>query len=256
MEIQPAAGEHADAFSSVSADLVGFWKTQALCTAVDLELFDLLPASLENLAKATGAQNPQKLRRLLAGLAELGYVEKDVPCESSEVSEVWRAAEKGAFLQRRHPLTLADAAQEYGRHLTASWASLATKLSQDSSPSIFKEVAASRCASHHRMLQSYARHDYGEVPKVLRFLDQKPSQKPLVVLDVGGGTGTLSKLLLAEYPELEVVVLDLPEVLEQIEDPLPSGLRLCPVDLQSDWSSEAPCLRTLCTPMRLSGHFS
>ena len=56
-----------------------------------------------------------------------------------------------------------------------------------------------RCQKHHRMLRSYARHDYFEVPKLLQ-LD--PGN---VVLDVGAGTGALGTLILQENPKARLV---------------------------------------------------
>ncbi len=96
-------------------------------------------------------------------------------------------------------MTLADAAREYGRELGDLWSELPRRLREDDrSPEIFKNVATSpdRCERHHRMLQSYARHDYLEVPKLPLLED--PSA---VVLDVGAGSGTLGKLFAEEYPQ-------------------------------------------------------
>lgn len=98
-----------------------------------------------------------------------------------------------------HPLTLRDAALEYGHELGDLWSELPRRLREDDrSPEIFQKVATSpdRCERHHRMLQSYARHDYLEVPKLPLLED--PSA---VVLDVGSGSGTLGKLFAEEYPQ-------------------------------------------------------
>ena len=107
-------------------------------------------------------------------------------------------------------------------------------------PGIFKEVAMSphRCKSHHRMLQSYARHDYIQVPAILDL-----GNSPAVILDVGAGTGTLAKLLVEEYPKVTVFLLDLPKVLAQLQEP--GRFQLRPMDLQSDWNSEVFCLHWL-----------
>lgn len=105
-----------------------------------------------------------------------------------------------AVLISGHPLTLADAALEYGRMLLRDLSELPRRLREEKnrSPEIFKKVATSpdRCERHHRMLQSYARHDYLEVPKLPLLED--PSA---VVLDVGSGSGTLGKLFAQEYPQ-------------------------------------------------------
>ncbi|CAK9094541.1 unnamed protein product, partial [Durusdinium trenchii] len=143
-----------------------------------------------------------------------------------------------------HPWTLADAALEYGRDLTKFWCELPQRLRdpEESEPDIFNEVVQSprRCQRHHRMLRSYARHDYVELPRILDSVGLGATMEP-VVLDVGGGTGTLAKLILEHlqksHPEVQVLVLDLPEVLAQIEPS--AGLWLCEGDLRSEWTVPA-----------------
>jgi ubiquinone/menaquinone biosynthesis C-methylase UbiE len=102
-------------------------------------------------------------------------------------------------------------------------------------PDVFDDVAADplRVTPHHRMLQSYARHDYPSVPAALRLRGDE------LLLDVGGGVGVLAELLLAEYPKLEVLLLDRPEVLAQAEIRLDDRLHFVPGDLFEPWSVTA-----------------
>jgi ubiquinone/menaquinone biosynthesis C-methylase UbiE len=58
------------------------------------------------------------------------------------------------------------------------------------------------------MLQSYARHDYASLSELLN-LDSIHS-----LIDAGGGTGTLTKLLVERHRSLKVTLLDLPEVID------------------------------------------
>lgn len=187
--------------------------------------FEALPGNLTALAAATKVP-PERLRRLLRGLQELKVVRPG-----------WVATSRGQLLRADHPTTLADAALEYGRHLVAAWQGLAERLrGPERGPEVFKAVAESaRCAGHHRMLRSYARRDYGDVALRLKLPEDA------VVLDVGAGTGTLSKLILEHKRQLgtpKIFLLDLPEVLESIEDA--AGLERCPVDLLSDWNTQVP----------------
>lgn len=192
------------AFAALSGDMVGFWKTEAICTAVELGVFDALPGTVESIALARGLV-PGRTRRLLRALAELHLVER--------TGEQWQVTAGGAYLQAQHPLTLADAAREYGRHFPRMWALLPEALRQNGgwrAPDIFGEVATDeeRVAAHHRMLQSYARHDYAAVPDALRLRGDE------LVIDAGGGLGVLARMLLARHPELRVVLIDRPEVVE------------------------------------------
>lgn len=215
--------------ATLSADMVGFWKTQTICAAVDLCIFDVLPATADGVAQKCGLI-PRRALRLLRALAELQLVER--------TGDTWHTTARGSFLQAEHPLTLADAAVEYGRYFPRMWASLPEALRSDSgwtAPDIFGEVAndASRTAAHHRMLQSYALHDYGAVPEALRLRGDE------VLIDAGGGLGALAALLLDRYPHLRVVLLDRPEVVEQAGRALGTADRLAlrAADLLEPWEA-------------------
>lgn len=200
-ELRPALKSE---FAALSEDLVGFWRTQAICSAVELGVFESLPATVEVLARDCGLE-PDRARRLLRALAELRLV--------AVGDGVWRATGRGAVLAAGHPWTLADAAVEYGRCFARMWETLPAALRRDEGwrpPDIFGEVAADpgRTASHHRMLASYALHDYGAVPDAL---DLRGNER---VIDAGGGLGELAGLLVEAYPQLEVTVLDRPEVVD------------------------------------------
>ena len=192
-------------FAALSDDLVGFWRTQAICAAVELGVFEALPATAAGLAR-TCRMEPDRARRLLRALAELGLV--------ADGDSGWHATGRGAFLAAGHPWTLAEAAVEYGRFIAGMWETLPRRLRADDGrppPDIFGEVATdpARVASHHRMLASYALHDYGPVADAL---DLRGDER---VIDAGGGLGVLAGLLVDTHPQLQVTVLDRPEVVER-----------------------------------------
>ena len=202
VELRPALKSE---FAALSDDLTGFWRTQAICAAVELGSFEALPATAAGLACACGLE-PGRARRLLRALAELRLAE--------DVDGVWNATGRGALLAAGHPWTLADAAVEYGRSFPVMWESLPQALRPDDGwqpPDIFGEVAAdpARVTSHHRMLASYALHDYGPVPDAL---DLRGDER---VIDAGGGLGALAGLLVEAHPQLQVTVIDRPEVVER-----------------------------------------
>ena len=85
-----------------------------------------------------------------------------------------------------------------------------------------------RLQSHHRTLKSYALHDYGEVPRNLRLKGKER------VVDAGGGTGSLAFLLLEEYPELSVTILDRPEVISMAEQSK-NSVNLHAANIFEDW---------------------
>ncbi len=192
-------------FAALSGDMVGFWRTQTIAVAVQLGVIEALPGSENQVAELCHLR-PDGARRLLRALGELQIVRNE--------KGTWDVTARGAYLRRNDSLTLADAAREYGGPFSEMWKGLSEALrrgSKWSPPDIFGEVARDerRCAGHHRMLRSYARHDYPEVEKALGLSGNEH------VIDAGGGLGTLAGMLLDAYPDLKVTVLDRPEVIEQ-----------------------------------------
>lgn len=215
-------------FAALSSDLVGFWRTRTIATAVELGVFEVLPCSTEEVASRC-ALRLDGARRLLRALAELALVVAE--------GSTWRSTQRGGYLCANHPLTLADAACEYGSAFTQMWEALPQALQKESAwraPDIFADVARDpeRCRAHHRMLCSYARHDYAEVPRALKLRGDER------ILDAGGGLGVLAAALVDHQPTLRVVLLDRPEVIEQARSllPLRDGIALHAGDLFAPWN--------------------
>ena len=218
-------------FAALSGDMIGFWRTQTIATAVKLGVIESLPASDVEIAhkcklRIDGA------RRLLRALGELALVTmQDGTCHLTT---------RGEFLRAEHPLTLADASLEYAGPFAEMWNSLPQILHANgnrNASDVFAEVARDeqRCELHHRMLRSYARHDYSAVPDVLGL------QGCERVIDAGGGLGVLASLMLDAHPNLHVTVLDRPEVVAQVayEQGEREGLAWYAVDLFEPWGIEA-----------------
>lgn len=193
-----------DEFMRLSGDIVGSWSTDIIAAAVELGVFDVLPADVTLLASACGLR-ADCASRLLRALHELGLVH---PVGASD----WRLTERGRFLQRSHPLQLADAAIEFGRELKPKWARLISALrSPHWRPGdIFEEVAAQgpRRDSLQRMQRTYAAHDYAGVAALLPFASARH------IVDAGGGTGFLTGELKRAFPTARVTLLERPEVCE------------------------------------------
>lgn len=202
VEIRPAMRSE---FASLSAAMVGFWRTQTIAAAVRLGVIDVLPGSENQVAERCDLR-PEGARRLLRALGELQI--------ALNTKGVWDVTTRGAYLRRNDTLTLADAALEYAGPFSDMWKGLSEALRRQSNwtpPDVFGDVARDerRCAGHHRMLRSYARHDY---PQVANVLDLQGDEH---IIDAGGGLGTLASMLSDTYPSLRVTVLDRREVIEQ-----------------------------------------
>ena len=225
VELRPPQGNE---FAALSGDLTGFWRTQAICAAVELGAFEALPATAGTVARACGLDR-DRARRLLRALSELHLTE--------EIGGQWRVTGRGAHLKAGHPCTLAGAAREYGRVFSRTWEALPDVLrgTGHSPPDVFAEVAADpdRVAIHHRMLMSYALHDYAQAPAAFALRGDER------VIDAGGGLGALAQLLVNHYPRLRVTVLDRPEVVELMAcRALGERVRARPADLFGSWGVE------------------
>lgn len=221
VELHPAK---VDSFSELSADLVGFWRTQTIRTAVKIGVFEALPESQCQIARKCNLDY-KNTELILPALAEMNLIRFSLG--------QWQTTEKGEHLKRDHPLTLADAALDYGESFTHKWVDLPDMLRAKIDPrsqDYFSRIASSadQLRSHHRALKSYALHDYEEVPRNLR-LEGRES-----VVDAGGGTGSLGSMLLEEYPDLSVTVLDRPEVIRLAEQET-NKLKLRATNIFEDW---------------------
>lgn len=212
-------------FEALSADMVGYWRTRTIAAAVELGIAEELPASAGGVARQLGLSE-DRAERFLRALGELSLVRQE--------AGLWHLTRRGAYLSKDHSLTLADAALEYAGQLGDAWASLAGAVrgqGEPRRPEIFAAVAADpqRCKTHHRMLSSYARHDYEHL---VPLLDLAGTER---VIDAGGGVGALADILLARHPRLQVTVLDLPEVIAQRQRDGSGRLHLHGGDLFAPW---------------------
>ena len=198
----------------LSGDMVGMWRTQAIRAAVELGVFESLPASVQaierslELADSVGA-------RLMRALAEMELVRRDK-------GGVYHCTQKGALLQNSHPFSLAGAASLWGGETYAAWAEAEYSLRTGRSTfrklygqSLFERLKErpEQLRSSHRAFASYARHDYRSLAEAWDFGIHDH------ILDAGGGTGELAFALIRAYPDLTATVMDLPEVIREAEPP-------------------------------------
>ena len=191
----------------LSGEMVGLWRTQTIRAAVELGVFEPLPATAEqiesrcHLAADTG-------NRLLHALMEMGLVSRDE-------GDLYHPTDRGSYLSRKHPLSLADAALHWGRESYAAWSDVvhALRTGQPGFESAFGknffEWVGERpgdLRSYHNAMATYAKHDYRDLAEAVNFTGHQS------ILDAGGGTGELTFALLRSCPGLFGVVMDRPEV--------------------------------------------
>ena len=216
----------------LSGDMVGMWRTQAIRAAVELGVFEALPASAEDIEKSLELADSVGLR-LMRAMTELGLVQPDT-------GGVYHATNKGALLQRSNPHSMADAASLWGGETYEAWAEASYSLRTGRS-AIRKQYGKNlfellkerpeQLQSSHRAFASYARHDYQSLGAACEFGVHDH------ILDAGGGNGELAFALLRAYPGLTATVMDLPEVVHRAEAPdgLDDHCQFVSGDLFKEW---------------------
>ena len=225
----------------LSADMVGLWRTQTIHSAVELGVFELLPASAAEVERQARLHRSIGTR-LMRALMELGLVWRDT--EGS-----YYPTERGSLLTRKHPLSLADVARHWGRESYEAWAKAARSLRTGESAlerlhgENFFDWMRDRPAdlqAYHSAMSTYARHDYRDLADSVEFTAHDS------ILDAGGGTGELAFALLRSCPGLVATVMDRAEVVEGVRPPadLEGRCRFIKGDLFQKWpvSSDAVIL--------------
>ncbi|MCY7296867.1 methyltransferase [Alteromonas sp. a30] len=209
-------------FASLSADMVGYWRTFTIAAAAELKIFDYLPARTQSLSQKTKTIEA-RLYRLLSALGELGLVDLK--------AEMWELTPKAQYLTSEHPKSLRTAATEYRDELLERWYDLVTLMKQDVKASdIFQKVANNEehTKKHHKMLRSYALEDY---QKLVSNLDIECND---TVFDAAGGDGTLALLIQNQFPKSNVILGDLAPVVKSSEFTNKTSF-----DLFNNWSLKA-----------------
>ena len=216
----------------LSADMVGLWRTQTIHSAVELGVFELLPASAAEVERQARLHRSIGTR-LMRALMELGLVWRDT--EGS-----YYPTERGSLLTRKHPLSLADVARHWGRESYEAWAKAARSLRTGESAlerlhgENFFDWMRDRPAdlqAYHSAMSTYARHDYRDLADSVEFTAHDS------ILDAGGGTGELAFALLRSCPGLVATVMDRAEVVEGVRPPadLEGRCRFIKGDLFQKW---------------------
>ena len=216
----------------LSGDMVGLWRTQTIHAAVELGVFESLPASAKEVERQ--AQLHRSVgTRLMRALMELGLVWRGT--EGS-----YFPTERGSLLRKAHPLSLADAARHWGRE-SLSGVGRGCSITSDRRVRI-REVAwrelprldsgqPRRSKAYHSAMSTYARHDYRNLADSVDFTAHDS------ILDAGGGTGELAFALLRSCPDLVGTVMDRAEVVEGSRPPaeLDGRCRFVAGDLFGEW---------------------
>ncbi len=194
----------------LSADLVGYWKTQTVKAAVELKVFEYLPCDKTKLAIEIHL-NLAVLERLLRALYELDLIYKQ--------GDILFPTEKGKLLQSDNKMSLAAASLHWASEPYFTWASLTEALKTNSEMYTKKnglpifawlEKNNSSLLTYHTALRAYARHDYWNLADKIDLSNHK------IIIDAGGGDGTLLTYLMAKNQHLKGILLESESVIKNI----------------------------------------
>ena len=216
----------------LSGDMVGLWRTQMIHAAVELGVFECLPAAAEEVERMAQLHTSVGTR-LMRALMELGLVWRGT--EGS-----YFPTERGSLLRKAHPLSLADAARHWGRESYQAWAGVTRTLRTGESgferlhgENFFDWIQdkPADLQAYHSAMSTYARHDYRSLADSVDFNAHDS------ILDAGGGTGELAFALLRSCPDLVGTVMDRAEVVEGVRPPadLEGRCRFIKGDLFQKW---------------------
>jgi hypothetical protein len=189
----------------------GYWITQSIAVAAELEIADHLaagPASADDLAAQTGAHAPS-LARLLRALAMIGVL-------SEEPDRRYALTPVGTFLRQDVPGSLRALARMRGSEWQwRAWRELAhsvrtgeTALDHVYGKPIFEYFGDNPADGEvfNEAMISHASQMHTAVAGTYDF----PYEG--TVVDVGAGHGTLVTAILTAHPKLRAVVFDTPQV--------------------------------------------
>ena len=191
----------------------GYWVTQAIYVAAELGIADLVgkkARSVDDLAQQTQSHAPS-LYRVLRALASVGIFAETAPCSFVQTP-------MGALLRSGMPGNLAAFSRMQGDHWHwDAWGAIVDSVRSGKSAmslrhnkaNCFDYLATNQASAalFNTAMGSYASQANAAVVDAYNFSGAK------VIVDVGGGEGTLLSMILDGAPQARGVVLDRAEVL-------------------------------------------
>lgn len=206
----------ADSAGRVTDLIFGRWRSQILFAGAHLGVFDHLSAAEARSAEATATMidaDPALTYRLMRALGSLGLLIEDE-------DQAFRLNDAGALLRADHPQSLRSMALlEEGPEHYALWKHLPAMICDGKQNAFVREFgmagfeyARVNPAYGDAFNQAMTSFSAVESQLVVEALARCDLSDVRAWCDVAGGYGHLLCSLLAAYPDLTGVVLDLPEV--------------------------------------------
>lgn len=215
LSFQDADPAHKD-FQYLEDLSTAYWYSEILFAALDLKLFECLEqdcSTLEALARAAGCHE-EELHRLLRVLESLDLVHKAQ--NSWFNSQVARL-----YLLPGSPSYMGDFFL-YRRHMQTKWQELGQRVSRAerelNCSSSTQQDYETRTFHYVRAMDQLVRRKSREIETILASETWEPP-----VLDVGGGAGALSRVLIRNKDRGRATLFELPEVIRAARSLYPDG---------------------------------
>lgn len=223
-----------NAYEAVSGTIVSYWKTQVIKAAVDIKIFDYLPATAIELSGKLKI-NEDLIVRLLRALLEINFASKD--------NDIYSTNEFSQYLRTSHSESLVPAVHHWSMENYYAWAGLTDAIQSGEASykkaynlPIFEWLEKDKqiLQQYHELMSTYAIQDY---PNLIDKLDLSDAK---TVIDAAGGKGIIISKILSNYPEIKGILLERPKVIEMIDiDPkLKKRAKILPFDLFQPWDVE------------------
>lgn len=219
----------------------GYWSSEALFTAVELEIFTLLSSegkSLDEISYALGCV-PPGMKRFLHALCAMGLLHEDA---SEDKRRYFNTSLSQTYLVTGKP-EYQGAAILWRKNLAPYWADLKDCLRSGGRVRCNPEqedvaLQTQRIRNYINAMDCIART---KVQEILPLFGEIPAGGEM--LDVGAGSGAIASGFLDHYPSLHAVLLDIPEVLKHTDKMLHArGLEkrvtFCPANILETWPIE------------------
>lgn len=220
-------------WQQLSADMVGFWRTETIAAAVHLHVLDYLPGSISTIAQKAKLL-PKHLTRLLRALWELNLID----CSQN----TWYLTEKGQWLVPYHESFLAAAAIMWSDVNGQQWKSLTNLLQENEfsrpRPHFKVKASAKKQALYHQAIDGYAAQDFFSCIKSINW------QQHQQLIGIGRSAKVLLESILEHYDYLQALLLGEAYLFKSmtIASTLASRYILQPHNLLEPWPQSADAI--------------
>jgi hypothetical protein len=195
-------------WQQLSADMVGFWRTETIAMAVRLKVFDFFPATTLAIALELKLSS-NYLERLLRALWELDLIDFQ--------NDSWKLTDKGKLIAPQQQTFLAAAAIMWSDVNAGNWKRLSDYICAGSNPThlLFKAtVTDDKLFLYHRAIDGYALEDFASFSALNIPVNWSSHQK---IIGVGRTAKTWLEKILQNNSHQEAILLGEEYVLKHID---------------------------------------